>query len=207
VTAPGTLREALIQAERQEAMLLAAPGAGRLVAGRQVPAGSLIAVAEGARVAQPGRRVMAVGSPHDLYGEGLGSLLHAACRNTGITCLVTPGEGHEGPVMNHVGLALAAGATFVAEAVQEADAGAIVRDALTHRGFALVELAGAGDERAGIICRSPERPALEQLVIHTSQPVTTVSTIAWDEWEYLVYDEWQEEDDDVGELDPDGGWA
>lgn len=200
------LLRAVGRAEARGALVLAAPGpaAGVVRSDRQVPAGSLIPVAEGARLADPSRPVVAVGTCPDLYGEGLGSLLHAAARNVGVVCLVTEHGGPEEPAMNHVGLALAAGATFVAEDACGEEATAMMDAALAHSGFALVEVGCAGHKGAGMICRGPERSALEYLLLHQAPLVTALGTIAEEDWERLLYDDGE---DDGDEPDPDGAWS
>ncbi len=149
------LGEALGRAASGGAVLLIGPGVeDRLALGverRHVPGGALLPFAEGLRFAEPERPVAAVGADHDVFGAGLGALLHAARRNTGVTCIVI-GNGRgpggvanvgpwEGP-LRPLALALDAGATFVAQRTRD-ESGALlhlVDQAMQHPGFALINI-------------------------------------------------------------------
>jgi 2-oxoglutarate/2-oxoacid ferredoxin oxidoreductase subunit beta len=232
---------------REGAVLLAGPGVkAHLPEGaecRHVPAGKLIPMAEGARLADPTRPVLAIGGDSDVYGAGLGDLLHAARRNTGLACVVVDngmaapgaatGAGGLYP-LRPLALALAAGGTFVAQAVPEEDLGALTERALHHVGFALINIrqdwqphgthnletdaaydgfdreealeraANPEQEFTGVLFREPERSSFEAMVHWQSPPVTAVSTVEWDEWERLLYADWDDEEADSGGVNPDG---
>ena len=55
---------------------------------RHVPPGTLIPLAEGARLANPDRPVVVLGGDADIYGVQLGDLLHAVRRNATVVCIV-----------------------------------------------------------------------------------------------------------------------
>lgn len=116
---------------------------------RTVPAAMLVPLAEGARLADRTRPVLAAGADGDIYGPALGDLLHAVRRNVGVTCLVLQngvtggGVAAVGPgeyPLKPLALALAAGGTFVAQGVPEEDLGHLTAHALHHPGFALVNI-------------------------------------------------------------------
>lgn len=147
------LDQAIEAAVQEGAILLMGPGVRLRLPDsaecRHVPAGRLIPMAEGARLADPTRPVLAIGGDDDVYGAGLGDLLHAVRRNTGVTCLVADngmaapgaaaatGAGGLYP-LRPLALALAAGGTYVAQSVPEEDLGGLVERALHHSGFALI---------------------------------------------------------------------
>jgi 2-oxoglutarate/2-oxoacid ferredoxin oxidoreductase subunit beta len=119
----------------------------------------------GAKIANPELRVIAISGDGDAYGEGGNHFVHAARRNHEITYLVHDNQvygltkGQASPTsdvgyvtvttpdgaahpFNPVLMAIAAGATFVARGFagnidQLAD---IIKQAITHRGFALVDI-------------------------------------------------------------------
>lgn len=183
-----SLLEALAGAG-EGALVLAGPGAPRdlpdSLERRHLPAGVLVPLAEGARLADPGRPVIVIESAASLYGEGLGDLLHAAARNTGITCIALGQDGG----MDAASLVMTAGAAYV---------GPSVEGALAASGFSLVqpEVAEGGGH---------PRESFESLVIGQSPLVTTVSTTEWDDWERMIYGEGWEEDD--GGSDGNGAWT
>jgi hypothetical protein len=147
------VNEALRVAAAEGALILVGPGVladiPADVPQRHVPAGMLLPLAEGARLADPSRPVVAVGGDGDIYGEQLGDLLHAVRRNTGVTCFVTD-NGVAGPHLATVGagefplkplaLALAAGSSFVAQVLPGATVEGLAEEALHHPGFALVNI-------------------------------------------------------------------
>jgi len=128
--------------------------------GRPVP------VAEGARLANPRLRVMAIHGDGDGYGEGLGHMLHAIRRNINLTDLVqnnriygltkgqysptspkgihtpTSPEGAIERPVEPLALALSAGATFVARGYsgQLRHLAWLIGEALEHPGYALLDI-------------------------------------------------------------------
>ena len=206
------LGNALLAAADAGALILLGPGAPdelpNAVQRRHVPGGVLIPLAEGARLADVSTPVVVAGGDADLYGNGLGDLLHAVRRNIGVTCLVAD-NGMSAPR-----LALAAGASFVAQATPDMEAAGLIREALAHPGFALVNIRherGRVDavslEGTGILHRAPELESFESLVISQSPLFTTVSTTEWDDWERIIfYEPGGEEDYDDGP-DDDGAGA
>jgi len=127
--------------------------------------GRPLPVAIGAKMANSGLTVLAIGGDGDGYGEGGNHFLHALRRNHDITYLVhnnqiyglTKGQASptsdrgfvtsttpEGVIsaLNPVGLAIAAGGTFVARAFAgDIDhLSAVVQKGIQHRGFALVDI-------------------------------------------------------------------
>lgn len=128
--------------------------------------GRAVAIASGVKIANPRLKVVVVGGDGDGYGIGLNHMIHAARRNVGITYIVsnnqvyglttgqmspttlrgaktktTPYGSIDEPV-NPLALALAAGATFVARGFSGdvAHLANVIKKALTHRGFALVDV-------------------------------------------------------------------
>lgn len=135
------------------ALLLIGPGAPDplppAAIRRHVPPGTLIPLAEGARLANPDRPVVIVGGDADLYGLQLGDLLHAVRRNATVVCIVadnglaagtaaTAGAGQY-PLMPLL-LALAAGSTFVAQGLSNKRLLRLADLAFHHPGFALVNV-------------------------------------------------------------------
>ncbi|MFB6490910.1 MAG: thiamine pyrophosphate-dependent enzyme [Thermoproteus sp. AZ2] len=128
--------------------------------------GRVLPVATGIKLANPKLVVIGVGGDGDGYGIGLNHLIHAARRNIGVTYIVsnnqvyglttgqmspttlkgvktktTPYGSIDTPV-NPLALALSAGATFVARGFSGdvPHLASIIKEALTHRGFALVDV-------------------------------------------------------------------
>jgi 2-oxoglutarate ferredoxin oxidoreductase subunit beta len=128
--------------------------------------GRAVAVATGVKIANPRLKVVVVGGDGDDYGIGLNHMIHAARRNLGLTYIVsnnqvyglaagqmspttlkgvktktTPFGSLDEPV-NLLALALAAGTTYVARGFSGdvARLAKLIRDALMHRGFALVDV-------------------------------------------------------------------
>jgi 2-oxoglutarate ferredoxin oxidoreductase subunit beta len=127
--------------------------------------GRALPVAIGAKIANPELNVIAIGGDGDGYGEGGNHLLHSLRRNHDITYLVhnnqiyglTKGQASptsdEGTVtkttpegapqaVNPIGIAILAGAGFVARAfVGDIDYVAkMIQDGIRHHGFALIDL-------------------------------------------------------------------
>ncbi|MEM4650767.1 MAG: thiamine pyrophosphate-dependent enzyme [Pyrobaculum sp.] len=128
--------------------------------------GRAVAIATGVKIANPRLKVVVVGGDGDGYGIGLNHMIHAARRNVGITYVVsnnqvyglttgqmspttlrgtktktTPFGSVDEPV-NPLALALAAGATYVARGFSGdvPHLTQLMKSALTHRGFALVDV-------------------------------------------------------------------
>ena len=127
--------------------------------GRALPA------AAGARIANPGLTVIAVGGDGDGYGEGGNHFLHSVRRNHDITYLVhnnqiygltkgqasptsdrgfvtrTTPQGAPGPLRS-LSVAIAAGGTFVARGFAgDADhLAGLVREGVRHHGFSLIDI-------------------------------------------------------------------
>lgn len=186
------------------ALILVGPGAPDdlppAIQRRHLPGGGvLLPLAEGARLVDPTTPVIAIGGDGDIYGEGLGHLLHAVRRNTGVTCFVAnnglaaPGLATAGPG-RPAALALAAGATFVAEVPPEGDLAGIARQALDHPGFALIDISPGAVPAIHQLGTGQE--AFESIVIGVSPLVTTVSTTEWEDWERIIYYVPGGEDDD-----------
>lgn len=128
--------------------------------------GRALAHAHGARLADPGLTVIAVGGDGDMYGEGGNHLLHAFRRNPDITCIVhnngvyglTKGQpaptgaqgfvsrltphGTSAPALNPLAAALGAGATFVARGFAGAteQLTVLIVAAVRHRGFGFLDV-------------------------------------------------------------------
>jgi 2-oxoglutarate ferredoxin oxidoreductase subunit beta len=127
--------------------------------------GRALPVAIGAKIANPELTVIAVGGDGDGYGEGGNHFLHSLRRNHDITYLVhdnqvyglTKGQasptsdeglitkttlGGSPPAMNPVGLAIVAGASFVARAFAgDIDHTAeLIQKGIRHHGFALIDI-------------------------------------------------------------------
>jgi len=147
------LTMALQAAADEGALILVGPGAPDelppAIPRRHVPPGVLLPLAEGARLADSKAPVVAVGGDGDLYGEGLGHLLHAVRRNTGVVCfaadngMAMPGLAAVGAgeyALRPMALVLAAGATFAAQVTPDGALEGIAREALAHPGFALVNI-------------------------------------------------------------------
>ncbi|MFQ5811896.1 MAG: thiamine pyrophosphate-dependent enzyme [Anaerolineae bacterium] len=128
--------------------------------------GRALAVATGARLANHGLKIMAVHGDGDGYGMGLGHMLHAIRRNIGIVDIVqnnrvygltkgqysptsdpgmrtpTSPEGAIDRPVPPLGLAIAAGATFVARGYpgELRHLVWLIGEALQHPGYALVDV-------------------------------------------------------------------
>ncbi|MBN2099471.1 MAG: 2-oxoacid ferredoxin oxidoreductase [Dehalococcoidia bacterium] len=127
--------------------------------GRTLPA------AAGAKIANPGLTVIAVGGDGDGYGEGGNHFLHSVRRNHDITYLVHNNQvyaltkGQASPtsdvgfvskttphgastMLNSLAVAIAAGGTFVARGFSgDPDHLAeLIKSGIRHRGFALIEV-------------------------------------------------------------------
>ncbi len=128
--------------------------------------GRALPVAEGAHLANPEIKLIAMGGDGDMYGLGLSHLVHAMRRNFNITTIIhnnqiyglttgqtsptsargfksksTPFGAIDEPV-NPIPLALASGATFIARTFS-GDIPAtreIYKQALQHKGFAIVDV-------------------------------------------------------------------
>ena len=128
--------------------------------------GRAVAIAAGVKIANPRLKVVVVGGDGDGYGIGLNHMIHAARRNVGVAYVVsnnqvyglttgqmspttlrgtktktTPFGSVDEPV-NPLTLALAAGATYVARGFSGdvPHLTQLIKSALTHRGFALVDV-------------------------------------------------------------------
>ena len=128
--------------------------------------GRALPVATAIRAVHPGLTVIAESGDGDMYGEGGNHFLHAVRRNPNITNIVhnnmvygltkgqaspTSGRGFETPVqvhgvvnnpLNPLTLALALNASFVARAFAGdiPETAAIIRKAIQHKGYALVDI-------------------------------------------------------------------
>ena len=127
--------------------------------------GRSVAVASGAKLANPDLTVIITGGDGDGYGIGLGHFLHAVRRNLDVTYIVmnnqiyglttgqasptttmqtktksTPGGCIEGP-LNPIALAIVSGATFVARAFsgEPNHMAEVMAKAIQHKGFSLVD--------------------------------------------------------------------
>ncbi len=128
--------------------------------------GRVVAPATGIKVANPELTVVGFAGDGDAYGEGLEHLIFAAKRNVNITMMIhnnrvyglttgqytptspkgfagrsTPKGSLEEP-MNPIELMLASGASFVARAfpLQLEPMKSVMKQAILHRGFALVDI-------------------------------------------------------------------
>jgi 2-oxoglutarate ferredoxin oxidoreductase subunit beta len=128
--------------------------------------GRVLPPAQGIKIANPGLKVVCFAGDGDAYGEGLDHLIFAAKRNIDITILIhnnrvyglttgqytptsprgfkgrsTPRGTFESP-LNPLELMLASGASFVARAYSgKLDMlKAIMKEAISHRGFAIVDV-------------------------------------------------------------------
>ncbi|MBI3288813.1 MAG: 2-oxoacid:ferredoxin oxidoreductase subunit beta [Elusimicrobia bacterium] len=127
--------------------------------------GRAVAVASGAKLANPDLTVIITGGDGDGYGIGLGHFLHAVRRNLDVTYIVmnnqiyglttgqaspttqmasktksTPAGCIEGP-LNPLALAIISGATFVARAFsgEPNHMADVMAKAIAHKGFSLVD--------------------------------------------------------------------
>ncbi|OGR82769.1 MAG: 2-oxoacid ferredoxin oxidoreductase [Elusimicrobia bacterium RIFCSPLOWO2_01_FULL_64_13] len=128
--------------------------------------GRAVAVAEGARLANPDLTVVVTGGDGDGYGIGLGHCIHAMRRNINLTYIVmnnqiyglttgqcspttifgtqtksTPDGSIETPI-NPIELALVSGATFIARGFSGAAdrLAEVMAEAIQHKGFSLVDV-------------------------------------------------------------------
>lgn len=128
--------------------------------------GRSVAVAQGAKLANPNLTVVVTGGDGDGYGIGIGHFIHAMRRNINMTYIVmnnqiyglttgqcsptssfgvqtksTPEGSIETPI-NPIELALVSGATFVARGFSAAQdqLSDIMAKAIQHKGFALVDI-------------------------------------------------------------------
>lgn len=128
--------------------------------------GRVLPVATGIKLANPDLEVIGFAGDGDAYGEGLEHLIYAAKRNIDITVIIhnnrvyslTTGQfsptsplgfpgrstpaGSPEPPLNPLELLLASGATFLARGFssQPEQMKQIIREAINHRGFALVDI-------------------------------------------------------------------
>jgi len=128
--------------------------------------GRALSIATGLKAANPNLTVIAEGGDGDMYGEGGNHFIHTIRRNTNITNLVhnnmvygltkgqaspTSQKGFKTPVQvngvestpfNPLAVAISVGATFVARAFagQIDQAKSIIRQAMEHDGYALVDI-------------------------------------------------------------------
>jgi len=129
--------------------------------------GRPLPIATGVRLAAPGKfTVISVSGDGDSYGIGIGHMIHTMRRNVNLVQIVqnnhvyaltkgqysptsepglvtsTSPEGAIESMINPMGLAIAAGAGFVARAFSGDPKGAadIIKQAIEHRGYALVDV-------------------------------------------------------------------
>lgn len=183
----------LISPSAEAALLDASAGTGTVPPHRTAPAGALVPLAEGARLADPSHPVLTLGSEDDIYTQALGDLLHAAGRNTGITCVVIADDLEPG--IDALTLVQTAGGAFVARTPPGGDLTAIIADAQLHQGFALIQV-GPADTDPLLARRPGARQAFESVVIGQSELFTTISTTEWDDWERIIYGGGEGGDDD-----------
>jgi 2-oxoglutarate/2-oxoacid ferredoxin oxidoreductase subunit beta len=128
--------------------------------------GRLLPVAAGVKLANDDLTVIGAGGDGDGYGIGVGHLIHNARRNVDLTYIVMNNEiyglttGQTSPTSlfgaktkstpfgsieqpeNPIGIALAAGATYVARAFSGDPMGMaeLIKGAIQHKGFAIVDV-------------------------------------------------------------------
>jgi 2-oxoglutarate ferredoxin oxidoreductase subunit beta len=118
--------------------------------------GRALPLALGVKAANPDLRVVVAGGDGDAFSIGGNHLLHAARKNPGLTYLIMDNQsygmtrGQPSPTsvhgtdhpLNALGVLLAAGATFVAQAAswRPDEAAALIGQALNHPGFAVVNI-------------------------------------------------------------------
>ena len=128
--------------------------------------GRLLPVAAGAKLANDSLTVIGVGGDGDGYGIGVGHLIHTARRNIDMAYIVndnqiyglTTGQASPTSMMgaktkstplgsietpeNPIGIALAAGASYVARAFSgdPAHMAGLIKEGILHKGFALIEV-------------------------------------------------------------------
>ncbi|MDP3093889.1 MAG: thiamine pyrophosphate-dependent enzyme [bacterium] len=128
--------------------------------------GRAIPLAIGAKIANKGLRVLAIAGDGDQLAEGGNHLIHASRKNPDITCLIhnnqlysltvgqasptsekgiktkTTPQGVVEPQLNHLALAIASGATFVARSFSGdiPHLTKILIEAINHKGFSVVDI-------------------------------------------------------------------
>ncbi|MCL4365171.1 MAG: thiamine pyrophosphate-dependent enzyme [Candidatus Marsarchaeota archaeon] len=128
--------------------------------------GRLIPVATGVKLANDDLTVIGTGGDGDGYGIGVGHLIHAARRNINITYIVMDNEiyglttGQASPTSllgaktkstpfgsienpeNPVGIAIAAGATYVARAFSgdPVHMAELIKNGILHKGFSIIDV-------------------------------------------------------------------
>jgi|GEM_PF-4355839 len=134
--------------------------------GVRVPPGCALAVAAGAKLANPALTVTALDDGAAIFSRGLAQLLDSARLNSDLLVLFwTRGAGL--PV-DLLGLARQAGATFLARlpSNDEETAAGLIAQALAHKGFSLAECpcpqAGGVAENPGIIHERTGQPTYEE---------------------------------------------
>jgi 2-oxoglutarate ferredoxin oxidoreductase subunit beta len=106
--------------------------------------GRAMAVATGARLANPDLTVVVTGGDGDGYGIGLGHFIHAMRRNLDITYIVMNNQiyGLTTDPINPIALALVSGATYVARGFSgdPKHLTELIQKGVEHKGFALVDV-------------------------------------------------------------------
>lgn len=118
--------------------------------------GRALPLASGLKLANHKMHVVVVAGDGDAYGEGMGHFIHGVAANHDLTYLVHNNgvyaltKGQTAPttadihasLVHPIGLALAAGATFVARAFSGHvhETAALIRAAMRHRGFAFIDV-------------------------------------------------------------------
>jgi hypothetical protein len=133
--------------------------------GARVPPGCALAVAAGAKLANPALAVAAMDDGAAIFSRGLAQLLVLARLNSDLLVLFWRREA-ELPV-DLLGLARQAGATFLASLPPADEEGAsVIAQALAHKGFSLVEFpcakAGRVAQSPGIIHEQAGQPTYEE---------------------------------------------
>lgn len=151
-----TLTEALLEATRETSPLYffgpgAEDGLPPEVERVHCPPQTVLPIAAGAAAVQVGRSVVAIAGDGDVYGAQMGELIHLCRRNVNLTLLVADNGritrrdtlvgAWEYPVRPQE-LALAAGATFVAQGWlgDKAHLTRLIADAVGHPGFSLINV-------------------------------------------------------------------
>ncbi|MCX5794642.1 MAG: hypothetical protein NTY77_04000 [Elusimicrobia bacterium] len=134
--------------------------------GVRVPPGRALAVAAGAKLANPALTVTAWDDAEAVYRRGLAQLLDSARLNSDLLVLLWS-RGPEPPI-DLLGLARQAGATFLARlpSADEEAAADLVAQALSHKGFSLVQCpcaaGGPVAAESGILHELTGQPAFEE---------------------------------------------
>lgn len=172
-------RLALARAARADGLFVLGPGAQSLAdelppgaERRAAPPGTLVPLAEGAALAAPDRRVVAVGSTADVEGACLGDLLHAARRGAGFTCIVL---GKEPEALHPSELVRRAGASFVAQAGTAEEAAALTEEALAQEGLAVLGVQADIDD---------------DYFLGQAPLVTAIWTAEDEDWQRILYEDW-----------------